>query len=57
MDWKRVGCIQPNVARSGCTGLSDGAPDCPMVHRTVSGAPDEFKVNRPLSGLDGVVRL
>jgi hypothetical protein len=37
--------------------LGLGAPDCPMVHRTVSGAPDEFKVNRPLSGLDSGVRL
>jgi hypothetical protein len=37
--------------------LGLGAPDCPVVHRTVSGAPDESKVNRPLSGLDGGVRL
>jgi hypothetical protein len=43
MDWKRVGCIQPTAARSRCTGLS--------------GAPDESKVNRPLSGLDDGVRL
>jgi hypothetical protein len=27
------------------------------VHRTVSGAPDGSKVNRPLLGLDGGVRL
>jgi hypothetical protein len=33
------------------------APDCPVVHRTVSGAPDESKVNRPLSRLDGGVWL
>jgi hypothetical protein len=33
------------------------APDCPVVHRTVSGAPDQPPVNRPLSGLDGGVRL
>jgi hypothetical protein len=26
-------------AHSGCTGLSGGAPDCPVVHRTASGAP------------------
>jgi hypothetical protein len=38
-------------ARSGCTG------QCPVVHRTVSGAPGESKVNWPLSGLDGGVRL
>jgi hypothetical protein len=37
--------------------LGLGAPDCPVVHRTVSGAPGESKVNWPLSGLDGGVRL
>jgi hypothetical protein len=37
--------------------LSLGALDCPVVHRTVSGAPDKSKVNRPLSGLDSGVRL
>jgi hypothetical protein len=37
--------------------LSLGAPDCLVVHRTVSGAPDQPPVNRPLSGLDGGVRL
>jgi hypothetical protein len=26
-DWKRVGCVQPTTAQSGCTGLSGGAPD------------------------------
>jgi hypothetical protein len=26
--------------------LGLGAPDCPVVHRTVSGAPDKSKVNR-----------
>jgi hypothetical protein len=34
-----------------------GAPDSPVVHRTVSGAPGLVLVNRPLSGLDGSVRL
>jgi hypothetical protein len=34
-----------------------GTPDCPVVHRTVSGAPGESKVNWPLSGLDGGVWL
>jgi hypothetical protein len=57
IDWKRVGYIELTAARSGCTGLSGGAPDCPVVHRTVSGAPEESKVNRPLSGLDDDVRL
>jgi hypothetical protein len=37
--------------------LGLGAPDCPVVHQTVSGAPDKSKVNRPLSGLDDGVRL
>jgi hypothetical protein len=27
-----------------------GTPDCPVVHRTVSGAPDKSPVKRPLSG-------
>jgi hypothetical protein len=34
-----------------------GAPDCPVVHRTMSGAPGPVSVNSPLSGLDGGVRL
>jgi hypothetical protein len=37
--------------------LGLGAPDCLVVHRTMSGAPNESKVNRPLLGLDGGVRL
>jgi hypothetical protein len=51
IDWKRVGCVQPTAARYGCTG------QCPVVHRTVSGASDESKVNQPLSELDIGVRL
>jgi hypothetical protein len=27
-----------------------GTPDCPMVHQTMSGAPGQPPVNRPLSG-------
>jgi hypothetical protein len=27
-----------------------GTPDCPVVHQTVSGAPGQPPVNRPLSG-------
>jgi hypothetical protein len=42
-DWKRVGCVQPTAAQSGCTGLSDGAPDCVRCARP---AP----ANWPLSG-------
>jgi hypothetical protein len=37
--------------------LGLGAPDCPMVQRTVSGAPGPVPVNSLLSGLDGGVRL
>jgi hypothetical protein len=37
--------------------LGLGAPDCPVVHQTVFGVPDESKVNRSLSGLDGGARL
>jgi hypothetical protein len=37
--------------------LGLGAPDCPVVHRTVSGALGQPPVNRPLSGLDDGVRL
>jgi hypothetical protein len=31
--------------------LSLGAPDCPVVHRTVSGAPGRAQANWPLSGI------
>jgi hypothetical protein len=34
MFWKRVRCVQPNAARSGCTGLSGGAPDSVRCART-----------------------
>jgi hypothetical protein len=37
--------------------LGLGAPDCPVVQRTVSGAPGPVSVNRLLSGLDGDVQL
>jgi hypothetical protein len=32
-------------------------PDCPVVHRTLSGAPCWSSVNWPLSGFNGGVRL
>jgi hypothetical protein len=47
---ERVGCVQPTPARPG-------TPDCPVVHRTVSGARGWLMVNQLLSGIDGVVRL
>jgi hypothetical protein len=48
--WERVGCVQPTLARPGTL-------DCPVAHRTVSGAPGWPTLNRLLSGIDGVVRL
>jgi hypothetical protein len=57
MVWIKVGCVQPTAVRSGCTGLFGGAPDCTVVHWTVFGAPGPVPVNRPLSRLDGGVRL
>jgi hypothetical protein len=47
---KRVGCVQPTPARSD-------TPDCPVVHRTVSGAPGWPAVNWLLSGKSRGVRL
>ena len=51
--------IQKEIDLAGVakTLRSLGAPDCPVVHRTVSGVPDWRLVNRLLSGLDGGVRL
>jgi hypothetical protein len=37
--------------------LGLGAPDCPVVHRTVSGVPGPVPMNRLLSGLHGGVWL
>jgi hypothetical protein len=39
------------LARATKTQLSLGAPDCLVVHRTVSGAPGRRLVNWPLSGI------
>jgi hypothetical protein len=36
---EKLAVYSQKAAQSGCTGLSGGAPDCPVVHRTVSGAP------------------
>jgi hypothetical protein len=35
--WKRVGCVQPTTAQSGCTGLSGGAPESVRCTRTSLG--------------------
>jgi hypothetical protein len=37
--------------------LGLGAPDCPVVHRTVSGGAGPVPMNILLSGLDGGIRL
>jgi hypothetical protein len=42
-DCKRLAVCSRSSAQSG-------APDCPVVHRTVSGAPGWTPVKRPLSG-------
>jgi hypothetical protein len=48
---------EKDLAGAAKTLCSLGAPDCPVVHRTVSGAPGWRLVNWLLSGLDGGVRL
>jgi hypothetical protein len=40
---EKLGCVQQIPVRPG-------TPDCPMVHRTVSGAPGWSPVKRSLSG-------
>jgi hypothetical protein len=47
---KRVGYMQPTPTLVRCTGLSGGAPDIVRCARLV-------RVNSPLSGFDGGVRL
>jgi hypothetical protein len=47
---KRLGCVQPNSSSAWHTRLSDGAPDSVRCARLV-------RVNSPLSGFDGGVRL
>jgi hypothetical protein len=42
-DWKRVGCVQPTAAQSGCTGLSSGAPDSVRCARLCSGELATFE--------------
>jgi hypothetical protein len=42
--------VQPNSAHSG-------TPDCPVMHRTVSGAPGWSPVKLLFSGIDSGVRL
>jgi hypothetical protein len=42
---------------SSQTSAQSGTPDCPVVHRTVSGAPGWSPVKVLLLGIDGGVRL
>jgi hypothetical protein len=51
---KRIG---KDLAVCSQTPARSGTPNCPVVHRTVSGAPGWSTVKRPLSGVDRVVRL
>jgi hypothetical protein len=46
MFWKRVGCVQPNAARSGCTGVSGGAPDRVRCARTILGEQSALGTRR-----------
>jgi hypothetical protein len=40
------------LARCSQNSAQSGTPDCLVVHRTVSGAPDWSPMKRPLSGKD-----
>jgi hypothetical protein len=42
---------EKDLAGAAKTLCSLGTPDCPMVHRTVSGAPGWRLINWPLSGI------
>jgi hypothetical protein len=46
MFWKKVGCVQQNAARSGCTGLSGGAPDSVRYARTSLGEQSTLGTRR-----------
>jgi hypothetical protein len=43
--WKQENPIVNVLARAAKTLLSLGAPDCPVVHRTVFGAPGWLERN------------
>jgi hypothetical protein len=44
--------VEKDLARCSQDSDQSGTPDCPVVHRTVSGAPGWSPVKRPLSGKD-----
>jgi hypothetical protein len=50
-NWKRDGLVQPKSAQSGCTG------QCPVIHRTVSGAPGWLWRTRCSRDFIGGIRL
>jgi hypothetical protein len=45
------------LGRSSQDSARSGTPDCPVVHRTVFGAPGWLPANWPLSGVFVGVRL
>jgi hypothetical protein len=49
-NWKSLGSSSQDFAQSG-------APDCPVVHRTVSGAPGWLEEKGCSRDFDGGVRL
>jgi hypothetical protein len=42
---------EKDLARSSQDTAQSGTPDCPVVHRTVSGAPGWLQTNWPFSGI------
>jgi hypothetical protein len=44
--------LEKDLARYSQNSAQSGTPDCPVVHRTVSGVPGWSPVKRPLSGKD-----
>jgi hypothetical protein len=42
--------LEKDLARCSQNSAQSGTPDCPVVHRIVSGAPGWSPVKRPLSG-------
>jgi hypothetical protein len=49
--------LEKELALCSQTSAQSGTLDCPVVHRTVSGAPGWIPVKVLLSGIDGGVQL
>jgi hypothetical protein len=47
---EKLAVYSQKAARFGCTGLSGGAPDCPVVHRTVRWCTGQCPVHQVGSG-------